>query len=827
MEVHLNPKHLHTLEFPKILERLAHHADFSASKELALALTPACCVSEVLERQAKTSEARHFLSLKPDASIGGARDVRPLIQQAIRSAILLPSELLDIHQTLIAAGALKRVIGRLSGQLPRLDDVAGRIQECPGLVNEIARCIGDEGEVLDSASPKLAHVRSEIEVSHRRLMDRLNKIVQSPRNSQYLQETFVTQREGRYVIPLRAEFKGRIRGVVHDQSASGATLFIEPLATVELNNRWRQLQLDEEEEVRQILLSLTDLVAQKGEYLTSTVEALAELDLAFAKARYADELYAVEPLWGEADMEGQPTSAVSDSQPASFDRSAASDSRMEGKSIRLLSARHPLLDPETVVPIDVVLPPETYILIITGPNTGGKTVTLKTVALLAAMAQAGLHIPAAEGSTLPILQSIYADIGDEQSIEQSLSTFSSHMTNIVGILAECDARSLVVLDELGAGTDPVEGSALARAILEYLRERGVTTFVATHYPELKGYAHTAPGVINASMEFDAETLSPTYQLTIGLPGRSNAFAIASRLGLDQDVIQTAQDLVSPEATQTEAMLQDIQDQLDAAARERVAAEATRTQLEARLEELNQRLVRIDKERRDILNTARADARREIKTMRQELSRLREKWTQGLRTSLEEGPSLKELEGETKAAFRELEASVNVEEVTPPLQLKYRGPLQAGDKVWVEPYQAIGEVISSRRGEVEVQLGRLRASVKRNQVDLRERVGDNEIAHDKVDEETVAVQMPVVESPGLELDLRGQTKEDALYRLDHYLDEAYLSGLPWVRIIHGKGTGVLRAAVRDALKDHPLVAVCEPGKDGEGGDGVTVARLAVE
>jgi DNA mismatch repair protein MutS2 len=809
-EVHLNLKHLNTLEFPKILERLARHADFSTSKELALALMPAFYLSEVEERQAETREARRLLSVKPGLSVGGARDVRPLLERASRSAALLPAELLDIRQTLAAARDLKRAIERLGDQFPLLEDIASRIQECPGLLNEITRCISDRGDVLDSASPELARIRREVGVTHQRLLDRLNRIVQSPQNSQYLQESFVTQRQGRYVIPLRTEFKGRIQGIVHDQSASGATLFIEPLATVELNNRWRQLQLDEEEEVRRVLLGLTDLVAQEAKSIGWTVQAVAELDLAFAKAKYAEELGAIEPEFVE--FSSSPIQGT------------------YGLVLHLLSARHPLLDPKTVVPIDAVLPPETFILVITGPNTGGKTVTLKTVALLAAMAQAGLQIPAAEGSTLPVFKSIYADIGDEQSIEQSLSTFSSHLTNIVSILAECDAESLVVLDELGAGTDPVEGSALARAILEHLRDGGVTTFVATHYSELKAYAHNTPGVTNASVEFDAETLAPTYRLTIGLPGRSNAFAIARRLGLEGGIIQTARDLVSPEAMQTEAMLQDIQAQLDAATQERAAAEAARDQVERRLEELNQRLAHIGKERRDILNSARADARREIKAMREELRHLREDWTAGLQASQgappEEETARQELERETEARLETLEATVSKEEAPPPPKPKYRGPLHPGDQVWVEPFEALGEVISSQSGKVEVQLGRFRTSVKRNQVELRERATKSEAVPDEEKVMTSGVQTPTVESPGLELDLRGQTAEEALHRLDLYLDDAYLVGLPWVRIIHGKGTGVLRSTVRDALQGHPLVASYEPGKEGEGGDGVTVAKLLV-
>jgi DNA mismatch repair protein MutS2 len=827
----MNFKHLNTLEFPKILERLAHHADFSASKELARALMPACYLSEALERQAETSEARRLLSMKPDVSIGGARDVRPLLQQAIRSAVLLPTEFLDIRQTLLAGRALKRSFTQLEDQFRRLNHIAGRIQECSNLVQEIGRCVSDRGEVLDSASPELARIRSELEVVHRRLLDRLNKIVQSPENSQYLQETFVTQRQGRYVIPLRAEFKGRIQGIVHDQSASGATLFIEPLATLELNNRWRQLQLDEEEEVQRVLLAVTDLVAQDATHIAWTVEALAQLDLAFAKAKYAEELGAVEPQWIGAHVGYASPPVESRLSKAPSDLNSPITPLGQDKSIMLLAGRHPLLDPETVVPIDVVLPPGTFILVITGPNTGGKTVTLKTVGLLAAMAQAGLHIPAAEGSRLPFFRSIYADIGDEQSIEQSLSTFSSHLTNIVSILTECDEKTLVLLDELGAGTDPVEGSALARAILGHLQNRGVTTFVATHYSELKAYAHTMPGVSNASVEFDAETLAPTYRLTVGLPGRSNAFAIARRLGLDEGIVGAAQDMVAPEAMQTETMLRDIQAELDAATRERAAAEAARAQVEARLGEINQRLAHIDEERRDILNSARADARREIKEVRQELRRLREEWTLGLQSvqapSLEVKLSQQELKRETEAALQELEATVSVEETPPPPQPRYRGPLQPGDQVWVEPYQALGEVIRSRQGEVEVQMGHFRTSVKRNQVELRQRAAIAETPSEGEELDNAVVRTPTVESPGLELDLRGQTTEEALHQLDRYLNDAYLVGLPWVRIIHGKGTGALRAAVRDALRVHPLVASHEPGKEGEGGAGVTVAKLAVE
>jgi len=800
----VDSRDLSTLEFPKILERLARYTAFAPGKELALALGPTDVPAEARHRQAETTEARWLLSVRPDLSLGGARDLRAPLQQALLGAALIPHDLLDIRQTLIVARDLKRVITGLSDRIPLLADIADRIEECPGLIQEIGRCINERGDVVDSASPNLARIRHEVEVSLQRLMDRLQRIIQSPDHRQYLQDAFITQRHGRYVIPIRAEFKGRIRGIVHDQSASGATLFIEPLATVELNNRWRQAQLEEEEEVQRILTALSQRVAEEANRIRWTLAALAELDLALAKARYADDLRATEARW-TGDNHG----------------------RASATSLQLLAARHPLLDPATVVPIDVRMPAATSVLVITGPNTGGKTVALKTIGLLAAMAQAGLHLPAAEGSLLPFFGSIYADIGDEQSIEQSLSTFSAHLTNIVRILNACQPASLVILDELGAGTDPVEGSALARAILSHLRERGVTTLVATHYSELKSYAHQTPGVTNASVEFDAETLAPTYRLTIGLPGRSNALAIARRLGLPDPIVEAAQAMIAPDVQHAEAMLRDIQVALEAAREERAAVEALRAGLEARRTELEQRLARLDRERRDILNTARAEARREVEQARQELAQLRARWSAhppwAARTT---DPSAAGSVEEAAAALDRLDARLADAEEAPPPSSVYRGPLKAGDIVWVTPLRALGEVISSQRGQVEVQMGRFRTTVRRNQVELRERRAATGADEGSSVSQPPAVQAPAAESPGMEIDLRGQTTDEGLLRLERYLDTAYRANLPWVRIIHGKGSGVMRAAVREALRGHALVASYRPGDEGEGGEGVTVAALAV-
>ena len=802
----MDAKHLTTLEFPKVLERLARHTRFAPGRERALALTPCDDLHEARRRQQETSEARWLLRVRPTLSVGGARDIRPIVQQALLSAILLPIELLDVRQTLSSAYTLKRSVLPYAERIPLLAELATHLHECPELMQEIGRCIHPNGNVLDEASPALLRIRRELELVRQRLIARLEQILHAPENSAYLQEALITQRQGRYVIPLRAEFKGRIRGIVHDQSASGATLFIEPMATVELNNQLRQLEVEEEQEVQRVLARLSQQVAAAAEPLEETLQALAALDLALAKAHYAEELNAVPAQWADGDKRA---------------------------AFHLLNARHPLLDPHSVVPIDVVLDPQTFIMVITGPNTGGKTVTLKTIGLLVCMAQAGLHIPASERSQLPFYDAVYADIGDEQSIEQSLSTFSSHLTNIVHILERCSPRSLVILDELGAGTDPLEGSALARAILEHLRERDVTTFVATHYPELKWYAHHTPGVTNASVEFDPETLAPTYRLSIGLPGRSNAFAIAQRLGLAARIVEAAQAMIAPDVRQVETMLHDIQASLDAARRERAAAEALRLRLEAQAEELRQRLARIDAERRDILNAARAEARREIEAVRQELQALRAQLPR--RPPWQPGGAMSEEEKTLQQAAETLDAleARLTEAPTSPLPAAaYRGPLHPGDIVWVQPLQALGEVIASHRGRVEVQVGRFRTTVPRNQVALRTRAADRHAVAAEIPgpiSPAVAAHSPteLATPPPSELDLRGYTSEEALSRLERYLDEAYRAHMPWVRIIHGKGSGVLRHAVREALQAHPWVASFRAGEEGEGGDGVTVVHLAEE
>jgi len=786
----MDPRHWQTLELPKIQERLASHTSFSAGAEKAHRLAPSILLPEIRERLETTSEARVLLQARPQTTVGGARDVRPQVAAAQRGAILAPTDLLDIHATLVAARTLEQTLTRLERQFPRLADIAGRIAPCPELVEAIGRCLDPRGEVKDDASEELARVRRELHTAHDRLLERLQRIISSPNNSGFLQEALITQREGRYVIPLKAECKGRIRGIVHDRSASGATLFIEPLSVVELSNTWRELQLREQQEVQRILAALSADVASQATAVEHTIDALADLDLAFAKAHYAEALEATAPdLLPQADS------------------STSGAARRSG--LNFVQARHPLLDPETVVPIDVTLDQDTHVVVITGPNTGGKTVSLKTVGLLTLMAQAGLHIPAAPGSSLSPFESVYADIGDEQSIEQSLSTFSSHLTNILSFIHQTDSRSLVLLDELGAGTDPTEGSALARALLESFRQLGATVFVATHYPELKAYAQVTPRVSNACVEFDPQTLQPTYRLTVGLPGRSNAFAIARRLGLDEEIARVAEGMVSRQDRQAEDLLTDIHRLRLQVAQERDEAHAARLEAQRQADELRQQLARIEGERSEILQEAREEAALELESLQEEMRALRHR----LQASAVPLSEVAELEQEVEALAVRTEQEPDLEPVAaapPPSR-----PIRDGDTVWVARLGTEGTVITVAGDSAEVQVGPARSRVPLAQLELR---SGPEPEPEPAGPALAAPSVPI------QLDLRGNTVQDALELLERHLDAASLSNLPWVHVVHGKGTGALRRAVRDLLRTHPLVKSYRSGEEGEGGDGLTVVTL---
>jgi DNA mismatch repair protein MutS2 len=795
----MDVKSIKTLEFPLILKRLAGLAAFSASKDLALSLEPTVDLEQARQQQKGTSEARYLLSVNEDLTIGGAHDVRPQVDNATHGIPLEPTEFLDIKNTLIAARSLRRYFEKLEQGAPWLQSIAMAIEPAEGLIDAISRTLNDRGEVHDNASDRLAQIRRDLRTANERLNSKLQKLVGDPKIVKMLQEPIITQRDGRFVLPLRSEFKGRIKAVIHDQSASGATLFIEPLQVVDLNNQSRELELAERDEIRRILTELTAAVAGQEEVIQSTVAALAELDLAFAKARYANQLNASEPILHPL--------APKDKQ------------EHPGSTLKLIGARHPLLDPESVVPIDLILDDDVFGLVITGPNTGGKTVTLKTVGLMALMAQSGLHLPVISGSEISIFDSIFADIGDEQSIEQSLSTFSAHVANVVRILEQATDKSLVLLDELGAGTDPQEGAALARSILSVLLDRRVTTLVATHYPEMKTYAHSVNNIRNASVEFDLETLTPTYHLVVGLPGRSNALAIAERLGLQGQVIQRARSMVAPEELQAEDLLDEIHHQRDLTRRARQEAEDIRHQVAVLEAELSQRLDSIEDERRQILENARQESQQQIELVQEELANLRRQLS-AARQPLE---AIEAVEAKLESMEEKVEEPVVRRTQEVPIDDR---PFHLGDKVMLTSLNTEGVITTLDADQVEVQVGRLRVRAKLDE--LRHVSGEIEPAQKSKSQpqsrpsETSKFALPT--APPLELDLRGRTVEEALDELDKRLDAAFVAGLPMVRVIPGKGTGALRQAVREALGGHVQVGSFSPGMPNEGGDGVTVVKL---
>lgn len=804
----MDEKSLHILEFDKILHILATYTSFSGGEELARRLRPTTQQLEAELWQTQTQEAVHLLDNHTNVTIGGARDVRPAVDNAFRGFTLLAEDFLAIKGTLEASRALKRPLQKLRERYPHLADIAELIEECPGLVTAISNTLDERGDVRDSASPKLARVRQEQRIVHGRIQDKLQRILNSEQN-RFLQEAIVTMRNGRYVIPLRADAKGRIPGIVHDLSGSGATLWVEPIGTVDLNNEHRELYLQEQEEINRILRELSAKVAEQGEAIKRIVERMSELDLIFARARYAQQLDGVPPIFV----------AWRASAPARPPRHASERAKWTppppdlhpGSTIWVKGARHPLLNPETVVPTDLTLGEETFIVLITGPNTGGKTVSLKTMGLMALMAQSGLHLPAVE-ARLTIFDHVYADIGDEQSIEQSLSTFSAHLTNIVRILAQVDGRSLVLLDELGSGTDPSEGAALAQAITNFLRDKGATTFIATHYPELKVYASQTPGATNASLLFDVETLSPTYEMSIGLPGRSNAFAIARRLGLDETILAEAMRMVGADSREAENMLDSIYELRQKMEAEQAGTQLVLRQAERTRAELNARLAAIDEERQQLLQAARAQVEAELAEVKQEAKRLR-----SLLKDAASVTAVKKIAQQAEEVAQALAEAEPLPSLTADEPKPRQKKLQVGDIVQVKTLGTRGEIVSLGKKEVLVMVGRLQMRAGLDELEFKERPSDSE-------EIIESSSTPLGKSPGMELDIRGKRVEEGLAELTTYLDAAFLARMPWVRIIHGKGTGRLRQAIRKALAQNSHVASWEEGKDGEGGDGVTVAKL---
>jgi len=800
----IDQRTLETLEFPKILARLAEHTSFSASRALALALQPDDDQAAIRRAQRATTAARQMYDNYPEISIGGARDVRDAIRLAQRGGSLEPLVLLDVAATLGAMRQLRTALLKLPEEpYAPLIDLATLLPAVPEIEAAVDRSIDPGGEVLDSASPALGKIRSEIRIAHARLLERLQSIITSSQYSTALQEPIVTVREGRYVVPIKAAGRRVLRGIVHDQSNSGATLFVEPLQTVELNNSWRQLQLAEQQEIARILQALSAQIGQEGDRIRAGVEAVAQLDLLFAKGRYSAALNCVAPLIGD----GEPLPA-------------GTMDRLPDVPLRLVQARHPLLDQATVVPTDLWLGTDMRVLLITGPNTGGKTVALKTTGLLALMAQCGLHIPAAPGSRLPVFAGVFADIGDEQSIEQSLSTFSSHMSNIIAILGQLrrqqlGASALVLFDELGAGTDPTEGAALARAIVERLLELGCLVIATTHYAELKAFAYNTPGVENGSVAFDQQTLRPTYVLEIGLPGRSNALAIATRLGLEPALVERSRSFLSAETEQVEDLLAGIARERDTVAAERRRAAELREDAEKVRDQLQRQLDELAAERQARLHAFEREMDEELRAARQDLRRLRD----DTRSASLTREWMQQAEERLKATGDRMEQA-RTTRAAPAAPVQPVRTLQAGDRVHVISVKLDGEVldVDEEAGEVDVQVGGFRMRVDARE--LRRPKGGS------VPMPARASTPPPPPPPdvSMQLDLRGMRAHETADLLERYLNDAYLANLSEVRVVHGKGTGTLRKIVRDALAAHPLVKSFTAGVDGEGGEGVTVVKL---
>lgn len=792
----MDKKTLNTLDFPKILRKIESHTAFRPSAELALSLKPLTDPLAILHRQNLIQEAMRYLNKFNQASIGGAHDIRQTLDLARHEGVATPQELLDVKDTLIAARTLVRAFDRLQIEYPRLSQLVLSMEMPSGLIEAITLAISEHGEILDSASLALAAIRSELKTIRGRLLSKLQQMISDPAIAPILQEALITQRDGRYVIPIRTDFKGRIPAIVHGQSASGATLFIEPLNVVELNNQNRQLQLEERDEERRILFRLTQMIASAADLIESCLSVLAEFDLTLACAKYAIEINAVQPHLIHPVL----TESPHKQSPA---------------ILRFIQARHPLLHSQKVVPIDVELTHQAFALVITGPNTGGKTVSLKSVGLLTLMAQAGLPIPV-QSATLSIFENIFADIGDEQSIEQSLSTFSGHVKNIIHILKHATPNCLVILDELGAGTDPQEGAALARAILSHLIENKIPCLVTTHHPELKVFAHVTPGAMNASVEFDIETLQPTYHLSIGLPGRSNAIAIAQRLGMPEEIIQKARRDINPADLESQHLLDEIQRHRELARQAYQQAELQRKEAEKLRQELIQRLENIENERLTILESTQQEADRLLAEIKDELRKIR----RHTRRNEQADESLEEITTRI-ADLEQMVAAETQEKQRKKSVLRTSRPLQTGDKVKLRSLGIKGTLTSINGEQVEVQAGRLRVQSDLHDVVLLE----EEIPPQLDRSEMPSTRLPTAkETPDWELDLRGLHADEAIETIDRYLDSALFAGLPFVRLIHGKGSGRLRQVIREHLRKHPHIVSFKAGEEREGGEGVTIVEL---
>lgn len=788
---------LRILEFVKIKEKLISLCSSELGKELAAALLPQTQPEEVERMLKETTDAVDFILRRGSPPLGGIHDIRDTLRRVELGTAINPGELLRVADTLRAARNLKNYASEAD---PRADESGNHVRDLIASVtpnkrieDSINAAIISDEEISDNASSTLASIRKRIREEQESLKDKLNSMIHSSKYQKFMQESIVTIREDRYVIPVKAEYRNEIPGLVHDSSASGATVYIEPMAVVEANNNIKQLRIKEQLEIERILRELTGEVAGIIEPLKANMTLFAQLDFAFAKAKLSLDLKCVCPKLNRE------------------------------KRINIKKGRHPLLDSKTVVPIDLWIGERFTTLVITGPNTGGKTVTLKTVGLFTLMVQSGLHVPAAEGTEMSVFDNVFADIGDEQSIEQSLSTFSSHMRNIVEILSRADDMSLVLFDELGAGTDPTEGAALAMSILENLHGRGAITIATTHYSELKVYALTTDGVENACCEFDVETLRPTYRLLIGVPGKSNAFAISKRLGLSDDILDRAREFLSGEEIQFEDVLMTIERNRRESEQERLQAESLRLEIEKLKKELEEQKYKLSSQREKLLREAREEARKILLDARKDADNALEEMKQA--TKLQDEKERRRAAEEAKAKLR---GSIGkIEEslaeglfrrkgfVKPPENLK------PGDSVLILDLNQKGTVITppDKDGEALVQAGIMKINVHVTNLKL---IDEQSYEIQRTGSASIGVSKAMNISP--RTDIRGMNVEEAIIILGKYLDDAALAGLSEVTIVHGKGTGALRSGVHQYLKTNHHVKSFRLGQYGEGEAGVTIVTL---
>ena len=778
---------LKTLEYDKILAMLKERASCCVSRELVDTMEPSGDFDTV-ERELKlTAEAETLFYKTGRSPVDDFPDMRHCLERMHAALFLSTGELLGIASCLKAARIAKDILAKEVGEESYLYNLAGLLITHRSAEEEINRCIINEDEIFDGASPALARIRRAMRLANEKVREKLNSMIRSTAYQKYLQEPIITIRNGRFVIPVKQEYRQQVLGLIHDQSSSGATLFIEPSAVVELGNEYKKLLAEEADEIERILTELTAMLAPYADEIREDLNIMGQIDLVFAKAKLSRELNAVMPRLNRNNY------------------------------VRIVRGRHPLIPADRVVPIDIWIGRDYRSLIITGPNTGGKTVTLKIVGLFALMVQSGIFVPANEGSEFPVFEHIYADIGDEQSIEQSLSTFSSHMKNIVGILDKADENSLVLLDELGAGTDPIEGAALAMSILEELNNRRCTCVSTTHYSEIKAFAMTHEGMENASMEFDIDRLCPTYRLYIGIPGKSNAFEISSRLGLPNSIIDKAKGFLKGEDVRFEDIISSAQSQHRIAEEERKMAEEARAELEKLRADAERERRKLDEDRNRLQAKAKEDAKRIVADTKREMEKL-----------IVEIRSIKDIDRSaadrviqaardklraTETAVNEKEAIKKEDNTKPPKTVR------AGDTVNIVTLDQKATVLSApdSKGEVMVQAGVMKLNVKLKDIRLIEEKKAAAPTSGKVG-------LGAGKQVGFELDVRGMLVDEANIIVDRYLDDAYNAGLSEVNIIHGKGTGALRAGVQAFLKRHPLVKGYRMGSYGEGDAGVTVVTL---